>query len=139
MKGWGQQSPTPITQIPIPIFLPLAPISSFPLSLSPQLKHFICILQPYREIFKKYCKFIKQFILMAASVSVPKLTLPSLLSTQSPKSSVISHNLPIVSKSSQSQIYGVKLSYPSSLSFPSSVSTKSFIFAKVHYIIYIIM
>lgn len=69
---------------------------------------------------------------MAASVSVPKFTLPSLLTTQSPKSSVISHNLPIVSKSSQSQIYGVKLSHSSSLSFPSSVSTKSFIFAKVN-------
>lgn len=70
-----------------------------------------------------------------ASLTLPKHSIPSLLSTQtlSPRNSLFSHNLPIVSNSSQSQFYGLKVSYSSSLSIPSSSSSvKGSIFAKVN-------
>ncbi|XP_030943605.1 peroxiredoxin Q, chloroplastic-like [Quercus lobata] len=70
-----------------------------------------------------------------ASLTLPKHSIPSLLSTQtlSPRHSLFSHNLPIVSNSSQSQFYGLKVSYSSSLSIPSSSSSvKGSIFAKVN-------
>ncbi|XP_050262842.1 peroxiredoxin Q, chloroplastic isoform X3 [Quercus robur] len=70
-----------------------------------------------------------------ASLTLPKHTLPSLLPTQtlSPRHSLFSHNLPIISNSSQSQFYGLKVSYSSSLSIPSSSSSvKGSIFAKVN-------
>ncbi|KAG6431629.1 hypothetical protein SASPL_109708 [Salvia splendens] len=55
---------------------------------------------------------------------------PSSLHTQTPKPT-LSHNLPILSKSSQSQFHGLKLSNSSHLSIPSPVSAKSAIVAKV--------
>ncbi|KAM4097582.1 hypothetical protein ACJW30_07G012000 [Castanea mollissima] len=69
-----------------------------------------------------------------ASLTLPKHSIPSLLPTQtvSPRHSLFSHNLPIVSNSSQSQFYGLKVSYSSSLSIPSSSSVKGSIFAKVN-------
>ncbi|XP_050262841.1 peroxiredoxin Q, chloroplastic isoform X2 [Quercus robur] len=70
-----------------------------------------------------------------ASLTLPKHSVPSLLSTQTlcPRHSLFSHNLPIVSNSSQSQFYGLKVSYSSSLSIPSSSSSvKGSIFAKVN-------
>ncbi|KAM3741629.1 hypothetical protein ACB098_07G010800 [Castanea mollissima] len=71
-----------------------------------------------------------------ASLTLPKHSIPSLLPTQtvSPRHSLFSHNLPIVSNSSQSQFYGLKVSYSSSLSIPSSSSSsvKGSIFAKVN-------
>ncbi|KAK7848486.1 peroxiredoxin Q, chloroplastic [Quercus suber] len=69
-----------------------------------------------------------------ASLSLPKHSIPSLLPTQtlSPRHSLFSHNLPIISNSSQSQFYGLKVSYSSSLSIPSSSSVKGSIFAKVN-------
>lgn len=68
-----------------------------------------------------------------ASLYLPKhTTISSLLPFQSSnKPSLNPHNLPIVPKSSHSQIYGLKLSHPSSLLFPSFSSTKTTIFAKV--------
>ncbi|XP_059432693.1 peroxiredoxin Q, chloroplastic [Corylus avellana] len=66
-----------------------------------------------------------------ASLTLPNHSLPSLLHTQSPRHP-LSHNLPFLSKSSQSQFYGLKVSYSSSLSIPSSSSAKGSIFAKVN-------
>nr|QFQ66341.1 AhpC-TSA [Phanerochaete pseudomagnoliae] len=68
------------------------------------------------------------------SISV-KHTLPStLLHSQSPKTPSISHNLNIVSRSSQSQFYGLKVLHSPSFSTPSSSSssTKTSIVAKVN-------
>ncbi|KAL4613873.1 hypothetical protein ACB092_07G013300 [Castanea dentata] len=70
-----------------------------------------------------------------ASHTVPKLSIPSLLPTQnlSPRHSIFSHKLPIISNSSQSQFYGLKVSSSSSFSIPSSSSSvKGSIFAKVN-------
>uniref|UniRef100_A0A6N2LI75 Peroxiredoxin Q, chloroplastic n=1 Tax=Salix viminalis TaxID=40686 RepID=A0A6N2LI75_SALVM len=66
-----------------------------------------------------------------ASISLPKHSLPSVIPTHKPKTSS-SHNHPILSKSSQSQFYGLKLSRSTSLSIPSSSSVKTAIFAKVN-------
>ncbi|KAJ6407326.1 hypothetical protein OIU84_010766 [Salix udensis] len=67
-----------------------------------------------------------------ASISLPKHSLPSVLPTHKPRTSS-SHNHPILSKSSQSQFYGLKLSHSTSLSIPSSSSSvKTAIFAKVN-------
>ncbi|KAE7998403.1 hypothetical protein FH972_002950 [Carpinus fangiana] len=66
-----------------------------------------------------------------ASLTLPNHSLPSLLPTQSPRHP-LSHNHPILSKSSQSQFYGLRVSYSSSLSIPSSSSAKGSIFAKVN-------
>ncbi|KAK6131764.1 hypothetical protein DH2020_034498 [Rehmannia glutinosa] len=57
-------------------------------------------------------------------------TLPSLLHTQTPKAT-FPQNLSLLSKSSQSQFHGLKLSNSSHLSIPSSASVKSSIVAKV--------
>ncbi|KAK4565036.1 hypothetical protein RGQ29_006902 [Quercus rubra] len=71
-----------------------------------------------------------------ASLTFLKHSVPSLLPTHtlSPRHSLFSYNLPIVSNSSQSQFYGLKVSYSSSLSVPSSSSSsvKGSIFAKVN-------
>ncbi|KAJ6362311.1 hypothetical protein OIU78_002672 [Salix suchowensis] len=65
-----------------------------------------------------------------ASISLPKHSLPSVLPTHKPRTSS-SHKHPILSKSSQSQFYGLKLSHSTSLSIPSSSSSvKTAIFAK---------
>lgn len=64
-----------------------------------------------------------------ASLSLPKHTFTFLLPTQTPR-----HHYPssqIVSKSSHSQFYGLKLSNSTSLPIPSSYSGKNFICAKV--------
>ncbi|KAB5552468.1 hypothetical protein DKX38_009779 [Salix brachista] len=66
-----------------------------------------------------------------ASISLPKHSLPSVIPTHKPKTSS-SHNHPILSKSSQSQFYGLKLSHSTSLAIPSSSSVKTAIFAKVN-------
>ncbi|KAG5243571.1 Peroxiredoxin [Salix suchowensis] len=66
-----------------------------------------------------------------ASISLPKHSLPSVLPTHKPRTSS-SHKHPILSKSSQSQFYGLKLSHSTSLSIPSSSSVKTAIFAKVN-------
>ncbi|KAA8523360.1 hypothetical protein F0562_009783 [Nyssa sinensis] len=68
-----------------------------------------------------------------ASLSLPKHSPPSLLPTQTPKTSSFSKNLSIIpSQSSQSQFYGLKL-FSASLSIPSSASSvKTSIFAKVN-------
>ncbi|KAI5556650.1 hypothetical protein POPTR_018G063300v4 [Populus trichocarpa] len=66
------------------------------------------------------------------SISLPNHSLPSLLPTHKPKN-LSSQNLPILSKSSRSQFYGLKFSHSSSLSIPSSSSSvKTTIFAKVN-------
>ncbi|KAK9275276.1 hypothetical protein L1049_022538 [Liquidambar formosana] len=65
-----------------------------------------------------------------ASLSLPRHSLPSLLPSHSPKTPS-SQNLFIVSKSSQSQFYGLKFSSSTSLPIPSSSSVKGSIFAKV--------
>ncbi|GFP85525.1 peroxiredoxin q chloroplastic [Phtheirospermum japonicum] len=57
-------------------------------------------------------------------------TLPSLLRAQTPKPT-FSHNLSLLSKSSQSQFHGINLSNPSHFSIPSSASVKASIVAKV--------
>ncbi|XP_019192970.1 PREDICTED: peroxiredoxin Q, chloroplastic-like [Ipomoea nil] len=78
--------------------------------------------------------FISSFPEMASlSLSAKLTTLPYLLHTQSPKTP-LSHNLSIISKSSESQFYGLKLHRSSSPSLPSSSSStpRSFIFAKVN-------
>ncbi|KAK7848404.1 peroxiredoxin q [Quercus suber] len=73
-----------------------------------------------------------------ASLTLPKHSIPSLLPNQtlSPRHSLFSHNLPIISNSSQSQFYGLKVSYSSSFSISSSSSSsssvKGSIFAKVN-------
>ncbi|XP_009609855.1 peroxiredoxin Q, chloroplastic [Nicotiana tabacum] len=64
------------------------------------------------------------------SISV-KHTLPSLLHNQIPKIP-ISQNLTIVSRSSQSQFYGLKIQNSPSFSTPSSSSPKISIVAKVN-------
>ncbi|KAJ6746581.1 THIOREDOXIN-DEPENDENT PEROXIDE REDUCTASE MITOCHONDRIAL [Salix koriyanagi] len=66
-----------------------------------------------------------------ASISLPKHSLPSVLPTHKPRTSS-SHKHPILSKSSQSQFYGLKFSHSTSLSIPSSSSVKTAIFAKVN-------
>ncbi|KAF5481640.1 hypothetical protein F2P56_002278 [Juglans regia] len=66
-----------------------------------------------------------------ATLTLPKHSIPSLLPTQSP-THPLSHNFPILSKSSQSQFYGLQVSYSSSLSIPSFSSMKGSIFAKVN-------
>ncbi|GMY36506.1 peroxiredoxin Q, chloroplastic isoform X1 [Fagus crenata] len=66
----------------------------------------------------------------SSSLTLPSHSLPSLLPTQTPRHP-FSHYLPILSNSSQSKFYGLKLSYSSSLSIPSS-SVKGSIFAKVN-------
>ncbi|GMY36508.1 Peroxiredoxin Q, chloroplastic [Fagus crenata] len=66
----------------------------------------------------------------SSSLTLPNHSLPSLLPTQTP-THPFSHYLPILSNSSQSKFYGLKLSYSSSLSIPSS-SVKGSIFAKVN-------
>ncbi|KAL8488141.1 hypothetical protein ACS0TY_023972 [Phlomoides rotata] len=66
-----------------------------------------------------------------SSISLPTShNLPSLLHTPTPKAT-FSHNLSLVSKSSQSQFHGLKLSDSSHHSIPSSVSGKNTILAKV--------
>ncbi|KAH0970847.1 hypothetical protein GBA52_023003 [Prunus armeniaca] len=68
-----------------------------------------------------------------ASLSLPKHHFPSVLPTQTPRHNPSSKTLPIVSSSSHSQFYGLKLSNSSSLPIPSSSSSSSsgkmFIFA----------
>ncbi|KAB1203187.1 Peroxiredoxin Q, chloroplastic [Morella rubra] len=66
-----------------------------------------------------------------ASLTLPNHSLPSLLPSQKP-TYPLSHNVPIFSKSSQSQFYGLQVSYSSSLSIPSLSSVKGSIFAKVN-------
>ncbi|KAL3825474.1 hypothetical protein ACJIZ3_021503 [Penstemon smallii] len=56
--------------------------------------------------------------------------LPSLLHSQTPKAT-FSQNLSLLSRSSQSQFHGLKLSNSNLLSIPSSSSVKSSILAKV--------
>ncbi|KAJ9687870.1 hypothetical protein PVL29_013884 [Vitis rotundifolia] len=69
-----------------------------------------------------------------ASLSLPKHSLPSLLSTQIPKTPSL-HSLSLVSKSSHSQFYGLTFSSSPSLPLPSASSSsspkKASIFAKV--------
>ncbi|KAL7136907.1 hypothetical protein ABFS83_10G061300 [Erythranthe nasuta] len=67
---------------------------------------------------------------MAAITLHTNRTLPSLLHTQTPKPT-FSHNLSLISKSSNSQFHGLKLSNSSNLSIPSSASAKTCILAKV--------
>lgn len=73
--------------------------------------------------------------LLMASLFLPKHSLPSLLSTQIPKTPSL-HSLPLVSKSSHSQFYGLTFSSSPPLPLPSSSSSsspkKASIFAKVH-------
>lgn len=70
---------------------------------------------------------------MATSLTLPNRTLASLFPCHTPKTqSSVSQCLPLVSKSSQSQFYGLKFSYSSSLSIPSSSYFKTSISAKVH-------
>ncbi|KAH6779180.1 Thioredoxin superfamily protein [Perilla frutescens var. hirtella] len=57
-------------------------------------------------------------------------SLPSLLHTRTPKPT-FSHNFSLLSKSSQSQFHGLKLSSSSHLSIPSPASGKTAIVAKV--------
>ncbi|KAK4493253.1 hypothetical protein RD792_017872 [Penstemon davidsonii] len=57
-------------------------------------------------------------------------TLPSLLHSQTPKPT-FSQKISLLSRSSQSQFHGLKLSNSTLLSFPSSSSVKSSILAKV--------
>ncbi|OIS99952.1 PREDICTED: peroxiredoxin Q, chloroplastic-like [Nicotiana attenuata] len=64
------------------------------------------------------------------SISV-KHTLPSLLHSQTPKIP-ISQNLTIVSRSSQSQFYGLKVQNSPSFSTPSSSCSRTSIVAKVN-------
>ncbi|VVA10176.1 PREDICTED: peroxiredoxin [Prunus dulcis] len=65
-----------------------------------------------------------------ASLSLPKHHFPSVLPTQTPRNNPSSKSLPIVSSSSHSQFYGLKLSNSSSLPIPfSSSSGKMFICA----------
>lgn len=74
--------------------------------------------------------------MMAASLTVPTAN-PSFLHIQSPKA-ILSHNLSQLPKSSsQSQFFGLKLSYSPSFSVPSSSFTKSTIVAKVHFSLHI--
>ncbi|XWS26548.1 hypothetical protein CRYUN_Cryun26dG0040600 [Craigia yunnanensis] len=69
---------------------------------------------------------------MASSFTLPNHTLASLLPSHTPKTrSSVSQCLPLLSKSSQSQFYGLKFSY-SSLSTPSFSSFKTSISAKVN-------
>lgn len=68
---------------------------------------------------------------MAASLNLPKRTLPSFLPTQTPRTPP-SQSLAIPSKSSsQSQFYGLGFSFSSNLPIPSSTSFKTSISAKV--------
>ncbi|KAM3741628.1 hypothetical protein ACB098_07G010700 [Castanea mollissima] len=70
-----------------------------------------------------------------ASLTFPKHSIPPLLPNQtlSPRHSLFSRNRPIISNSSKSQFYGLKVSYSSSFSIPSSsTSVKGSIFAKVN-------
>ncbi|KAF2304151.1 hypothetical protein P3X46_019647 [Hevea brasiliensis] len=68
-----------------------------------------------------------------ASISLPNHSLPSLLPSQKPTTQFYtSQNLSILSKSSQSQFYGLKVSHSASLSIPSSSSAKTTIVAKVN-------
>ncbi|EEF46226.1 peroxiredoxin Q, chloroplastic [Ricinus communis] len=66
-----------------------------------------------------------------ASISLPKHSLPALLPSQKPR---LQHslNLPILSRSSHSQFYGLKFSHSTSFPIPSSSSIKTAIFAKVN-------
>ncbi|XP_060187976.1 peroxiredoxin Q, chloroplastic-like isoform X2 [Lycium barbarum] len=65
------------------------------------------------------------------SVSV-KHSLPTLLQQAQTPKYPISNNLTIVSKSSQSQFYGLKVIHSPSFSAPSSSSTRTSILAKVN-------
>ncbi|XP_044463353.1 peroxiredoxin Q, chloroplastic-like isoform X2 [Mangifera indica] len=66
-----------------------------------------------------------------ASLTFQNLSLPSSLPIQTIKTPS-SSSFSILSKSSQSQFYGLTLSYSSSLSIPSSTSLKTSISAKVN-------
>ncbi|XP_031103697.1 peroxiredoxin Q, chloroplastic [Ipomoea triloba] len=70
---------------------------------------------------------------LSLSAKLTSTTLPYLHHAQSPKTP-LSHNLSILSKSSESQFYGLKLHRSSSPSLPSSSSStpRSLIFAKVN-------
>ncbi|KAL5783609.1 hypothetical protein ACOSP7_008638 [Xanthoceras sorbifolium] len=65
-----------------------------------------------------------------ASLTLPKHSFSSLLPSQTPRTPS-SQSLSIVSKSSQSHFYGLKLSNSSSLPIPSSTPAKTSIVAKV--------
>ncbi|XVE97849.1 hypothetical protein REPUB_Repub03eG0054300 [Reevesia pubescens] len=70
---------------------------------------------------------------MASSLTLPNYTIASLLPSHTPKThSSVSQCVPILSKSSESQFYGLKFSYSSSLLIPSSSSFKTSISAKVN-------
>lgn len=72
--------------------------------------------------------------LLMASLSLPKHSLPFLLPTQIPKTPAL-NSLPLVSKSSHSQFYGLTFSSSPALPLPlpsSSSPRKPSIFAKVH-------
>ncbi len=60
-----------------------------------------------------------------ATLSLPKHTLPSLLPTQIPKTPTLS-SLPLVSKSSHSQFYGLTFSSSPSLPLPLPLPSSSF-------------
>ncbi|KAL4303846.1 hypothetical protein GQ457_10G017350 [Hibiscus cannabinus] len=71
--------------------------------------------------------------LMASSLGLPTHTVASLLPSQTPKTHSSAFKcVPILSKSSHSQFYGLKFSHSSSLSIPSSSSFKTPISAKVN-------
>ncbi|KAK8698528.1 hypothetical protein V6N13_114640 [Hibiscus sabdariffa] len=70
---------------------------------------------------------------MASSLGLPTHTVASLLPSQTPKTHSSAFKcVPILSKSSHSQFYGLKFSHSSSLSIPSSSSFKTSISAKVN-------
>lgn len=126
---WGQYSST---QKPNLLFLIL---------LSPNLPSRIFLKTP-RILEKSHNFACNPFFkipqkdwekMMAASLAVPTAN-PSFLHIQSPKA-ILSHNLSQLPKSSssQSQFFGLKLSYSPSFSVPSSSFNKSTIVAKVHF------
>ncbi|OAY27000.1 peroxiredoxin Q, chloroplastic [Manihot esculenta] len=68
-----------------------------------------------------------------ASISLPNYSLPSLLPAQKPTPQFYSsQHLPLLSKPSHSQFFGLKVSHSVSLSTPSSFPAKTAIFAKVN-------
>ncbi|GMI63668.1 peroxiredoxin Q [Hibiscus trionum] len=70
---------------------------------------------------------------MASSLGLPTHTVASLLPSHTPNThSSAFRCLPILSKSSHSQFYGLKFSHSSSLSIPSFSSFKTSISAKVN-------
>ncbi|KAK3213333.1 hypothetical protein Dsin_018039 [Dipteronia sinensis] len=66
-----------------------------------------------------------------ATLTLPKHSLPSLLPSQTPRTP-FSQSLSFVSKSSQSQFFGLTFSFSSNLPIPSSTPAKTSIVAKVN-------